>query len=275
MQTLTMIIEFNDTPEGLVVDVEMIMGLPYKGYDERSPLRGYPTAAGLNEMAFAPAFAGLVPGGFDFHESLDAITRHVIEEFTNLQFFVPYFWEKYTVLGKKGINWVPTLGTWMQNNKIEVNDGRSISFYNALLAISNKLVDKSNTTYASAVDAARDGALAAYQAKTDAASAAVVAKSQVYVQPSNAVTAANYQYNQQSGAHPEAVNTYGVVKGNQSVGVTVSPSTKPFAGLQEFLKSKLLGGSGNVTGDSAGKRVQIIKVSHTDFKTLKANTTGN
>jgi hypothetical protein len=35
-------------------------GAPAKGYDERSPLRGYPMAAGLNEMAMAPTFAGKV-----------------------------------------------------------------------------------------------------------------------------------------------------------------------------------------------------------------------
>lgn len=261
-----MIIEFNDTPEGVVVDAEIIMGLPYKGYDERSPLRGYPMAAGLNEMAIAPALAGKVPGAFNFDEALDAITRHVVEEFSNLQFFVPYAWGKYTALGKAGINWIPTLGTWMQKNKIQVNDGRSISFYNALVAMSNKLVDKSNTTFASAVDAAASAATAAYQAKTDAASAAFVAKSQVYVQPSNAVTAYSYQKNQENGAHPEAANTYGIVKGNQTVGVTVGHAgngTKPLSGLQKFLNSKLP--SGNTT--------RVIKISHESFLKFNVNST--
>lgn len=309
-----MILEFNDTPEGLVVDVEMvslnfllvargtrdmgwgvartapsdsptgrcvclaaafhtdiltnkyamcllplqIAGLPYKGYDERSPLRGYFTAAGLNEMAVAPAFAGKGPA-FDWNEAFDAITRHVVEEFTNLQFFVPYFWQKYTALGKAGINWIPTLGTWMQNNKISLNDeGRSISFYHALVALSNSLINKNGTVVASAVDALAAATNATFQAKTAAATAAVVAKSQVYVQPSNAVTAATYEYNKNNGAHPEAANTYGIFKGNQSVGVSVGHNgTKPLEGLQNFIKSKLLHPMANTSTDEGGKRINF------------------
>jgi hypothetical protein len=250
LQTFTMMIEFNDTPEGLVVDIEMIAGIPSKGYDERSPLRGYKAAAGLNEMALAPAFAGKRGAYFNWVEAFDAITRHAIEEFTNPQFFLPYYWAKYAPLGKLGVNWIPTLGTWMQNNKISIHDGRSISFYNALLALSNSLVNKSNTTHAAAIDAVAAKANATYVAATDAATAAVVAKSQAYVQPANAITKVMYESNKANGAKPDAVNTYGMSKGNKTVGVTVNHGngSKPLEGLQAFLKSKLLRSSNDTGG---------------------------
>jgi hypothetical protein len=250
LQTFTMIIEFNDTPEGLVVDIEMIAGLPHKGYDERSPLRGYKTAAGLNEMALAPAFAGKRGANFNWIEAFDAITRHAIEEFTNPQNFLPYFWAKYAPLGKLGVNWIPTLGTWMQNNKISVQDARTVSFYNALLVLSNSLVDKSNTQHAATIDALATKANSTYVAATDAATAAVVAKSQAYVQPANAITKAMYEKNKASSANPGAVNAYGVFKGNQTVGVTVNHGngSKPLEGLQALLKSKLLRSSNDSTG---------------------------
>lgn len=56
------------------------------------------------------------------------------------------------------------------------------------------------------------------------------------MQPSNAVTRANFERNQQSGAHPEAVNTYpGVAKNGSVSGVTINQGdnvTKPLSGLQ-------------------------------------------
>jgi hypothetical protein len=67
-----------------VVDAEVVAGLPHKGYDERAPQDGYHMAAGLNEMFTAPLVAKQ-RGSVDFEESITAITRHVIEEFSNLQ----------------------------------------------------------------------------------------------------------------------------------------------------------------------------------------------
>lgn len=58
-------------------------------------------------------------------------------------------------------------------------DARSISFYHMLSAISNSLVNKENTTVAAAVDAAVHKFNSTYNAATEAAAAAVVAKSQV------------------------------------------------------------------------------------------------
>lgn len=154
-----------------------------------------------------------------------------------------YFWNKYTPLGKAGINWIPTLGTWLQNNKLSYNDGRSVSFYHALSALSNALINKENTTVAQAVDVMVHAVNGTYQGVTAAATAAVVAKSQAYVQPSNAVTRANYEYNKANGAHPEAANTYGVFKGNQSIGVTVNhgaDGAKPLSGVQAIVNRAFL-----------------------------------
>jgi hypothetical protein len=106
-------------------------GVPYKGYDERAPHDGYRMAAGMNELFTAPLLAKQ-KGSYDWDESINAITRHVIEEFSNLQHFVPYLYEKCNLLGKAGFNWVPTLGTWLQHNNQLKPDSTSISFYNTL-----------------------------------------------------------------------------------------------------------------------------------------------
>lgn len=37
VQAFTLIVEFNDSPEGLVVSVEVIIGAAAKGYDVKNP----------------------------------------------------------------------------------------------------------------------------------------------------------------------------------------------------------------------------------------------
>lgn len=203
MPTWTMILEFNDTPEGLVVDIEVVAGIPYKGYDERSPTDGYMMAAGLNEMMTAPLVARQ-KGSFDWEESINAITRHAIEEFSNLQHFVPYLYEKYTILGHAGINWVPTLGTWMQYNKWSVNDGSSISFYHMLAAMAKMQIPINSTHHTDLVNAAVDKMNQTWLHATHAAEALNVGKAQAtYVPKSNAVTKYAYDKNRANGAHPD------------------------------------------------------------------------
>lgn len=71
---------------------------------------------------------------------------------------------------------------------------------------------------------------------------------QVYVQPSNAITRANYEHNKESGAHPEAINTYpGVAKNGSVSGVTFNQGngTKPLSGLQGILSRAFLKDSSN------------------------------
>jgi hypothetical protein len=81
--------------------------------------------------------------------------------------------------------------------------------------------------------------------------AAAAAHAQVYVQPSNAVTRANFENNKASGAHPEAINTYpGVAKNGSVSGVTINQganSTKPLSGLQGILSRAFLKESSNGT----------------------------
>jgi hypothetical protein len=183
--------------------VLLLSGIPYKGYDERSPTDGYMMAAGLNEMMTAPLVARQ-KGSFDWEESINAITRHAIEEFSNLQHFVPYLYEKYTILGHAGINWVPTLGTWMQYNKWSVNDGSSISFYHMLAAMAKMQIPINSTHHTDLVNAAVDKMNQTWLHATHAAEALNVGKAQAtYVPKSNAVTKYAYDKNRANGAHPD------------------------------------------------------------------------
>ncbi|KAF8065440.1 F-box protein [Scenedesmus sp. PABB004] len=204
LPTWTMIIEFNDTPEGMVVDIEVVAGIPSKGFDERAPAEGFLTAAGMNEAFTAPLLASQ-KGSPDWEESINAISRHAIEEFSNLQFFVPVLYEKATLLGAKGINWIPTLGTWMQyNNKTSLN-AETISFYSALSALARKQTDTSATPKGAAVKSLVNATRAVFAHATAVATELVEAKSEAtYVPLSNAVTKAAYETNAERGAHPEA-----------------------------------------------------------------------
>lgn len=61
-------------------------------------------AAGMNELLTAPLLASQRHSP-DWEESINAITRHVIEEFSNLQHFVPYLFERCTLLGTWTLAW--------------------------------------------------------------------------------------------------------------------------------------------------------------------------
>ncbi|KAF6259716.1 hypothetical protein COO60DRAFT_1511685 [Scenedesmus sp. NREL 46B-D3] len=193
LPTWTMIIEFNDTPEGMVVDIEVVAGIPSKGYDERNPSDGYLMAAGMNEMLTAPLLAKQKDSP-DWENSINAITRHAIEEFSNLQFFF---------------------------NGKSAQDMQTVSFYNALAALAAKQTNLSNTTYGQAVSTMMDNSAEVYRWKTNVAERAVEAKSQAtYVPVSNAVTKAAYDANKANGAHPEQdITMQGMIK---AVGDAVS-----------------------------------------------------
>jgi len=197
-----MMIEFQDTPEGMVVDIEVIAGVPQKGYDEHNPTDGFLFANGMNELVTAPLLAKQKDSP-DWENSINAITRHAIEEFSNLQFFVPVLYERCTLLGKAGVNWVPSLGTWLQyNNRTPVN-AETISFYNALSALASKQINMANTTWGSAVISTTAAASPLFEHVTDVASQVVVGKSQAtYVPVSNAVTKYAYEINKANGAQP-------------------------------------------------------------------------
>jgi hypothetical protein len=88
-----MVVEFNDSPNGLVVSVEVIIGAAVKGYDAKFPANGVTPAMAkaANAMLLEPMMAPYRANG-DFKAALDAVTRHVVEEFGNLPKFVPEAW---------------------------------------------------------------------------------------------------------------------------------------------------------------------------------------
>jgi hypothetical protein len=159
-------------------------------------------AAGMNELFTAPLLARQ-RGSFDWDESINAITRHVIEEFSNLQHFVPYLYEKCNLLGKAGLNWIPTLGTWLQNNN-RTADSISISFYDTLEKLAAKQVPKNGTVQGKIIDAHMDilnHTLLAGQEVLSKINEGI--SKSTFVPISNKLTKLSYEVNKARGAHPE------------------------------------------------------------------------
>lgn len=94
-QAFTLVVEFNDGQQGLIVSVEVILGAAPIGYDKKNPLEGVPKplASAANAMLFETVMKPYRDNG-DYAAALDAVTRHVVEEFSNLQHFVPLAWEQ-------------------------------------------------------------------------------------------------------------------------------------------------------------------------------------
>lgn len=90
-----MVVEFKDSPEGVIVSVEVILGAAAIGYDKKNPFEGVPKplASAANAMLFETIMKPYRENG-DYAAALDAVTRHVVEEFSNLQRFVPLAWEE-------------------------------------------------------------------------------------------------------------------------------------------------------------------------------------
>jgi hypothetical protein len=67
-----------------------------QGYDKYDPAKGAPPEAAVlvNENLVKPMFANYAEGA-EFDRSINAITRHVIEEFSMFRFFLPEVWERY------------------------------------------------------------------------------------------------------------------------------------------------------------------------------------
>lgn len=90
-----MMVEFEDTPVGMVATVEVIVGAASKGYDAANQKNGVTAAMAkaANTMLLEAVLAPYRANG-DFDASLDAVTRHVVEEFGNLPNFVPQAWNE-------------------------------------------------------------------------------------------------------------------------------------------------------------------------------------
>jgi hypothetical protein len=90
LQAWTLIVNLKDTPQGLKIDNELIIGAARTGYDPLDPSKGIaPEAARmLNDNVIWPALEAYAPGG-ELMRSINAISRHVTEEFSMFRFFLP------------------------------------------------------------------------------------------------------------------------------------------------------------------------------------------
>jgi hypothetical protein len=90
MQAWTLIVNLKDTPQGLKIDNELIIGAAAYGHDPTDPAKGVPaeTAVIVNDNIIKPALANWASGA-DFNRSVNAISRHVVEEFSMFRFFLP------------------------------------------------------------------------------------------------------------------------------------------------------------------------------------------
>jgi len=144
----TLFVDFIDTDQGLVVRAEVVGGSPNKGYDAKDPLSGSFLAATMNDMFTGSLFSGSAGiSERDVVDSIDAITRHTIEEFSNLRHFVPYLYERNTITGKVGINLIPTLGTFLNHANLTAKEAPAVSAYNLIVNTIQKLpsVNTTNT----------------------------------------------------------------------------------------------------------------------------------
>ena len=90
MQAWTLIVNLKDTPAGLKIDNELILGAAAQGYDKSDPSRGAPRESSqiVNDNLVKPMLQSWAAGD-EFARSLDAISRHVVEEFSMFRFFLP------------------------------------------------------------------------------------------------------------------------------------------------------------------------------------------
>ena len=90
MQAWTLIVNLKDTPEGLKNDAEQVIGMAANGYDPADPAKGMPREFSqvMNDNLIKPALQQQTPGD-EFMRSTNAITRHVVEEFSMFRFFLP------------------------------------------------------------------------------------------------------------------------------------------------------------------------------------------
>ena len=84
-QAWTLILSLAETAAGGVITAELILGVPAQGSDPVNPTSGLPLAQALaiNEAAFIPYFKDLQAQP-DAGPGFDAMSRHVVEEFSNL-----------------------------------------------------------------------------------------------------------------------------------------------------------------------------------------------
>ena len=136
--------DFKDSPDGLIIYIELIAGVPPMGYDPYNIKNGNPMAGTVNDLVIGQLLES-VRNTPDWDGQFDALTRHMIEEFGNLQFFVPELYKKYAPMG--GITHIPSIGNWIQTWNLTVVDLPTINYYNELRGLIEALpqVDISKT----------------------------------------------------------------------------------------------------------------------------------
>jgi hypothetical protein len=114
------------------------------GYDPYNLNYGNPMAGTLNDMVLGQLLE-MVRNTPDWDGQFDAITRHTIEEFGNLQYFVPELYKRYSPMGD--IAHIPSIGDWIQTWNLTVADPPTINYYNELRGLIEALpqVDFSKT----------------------------------------------------------------------------------------------------------------------------------
>jgi hypothetical protein len=107
-QAWTLILSLEETAEGGVVTAELILGVPATGSDPVNPAMGLPLveAQAINKAAFIPYFLDLQNSN-GAGPGFDAMSRHVVEEFSNLGRFVPALYKSFKA---NPAGAMPTLG---------------------------------------------------------------------------------------------------------------------------------------------------------------------
>jgi uncharacterized membrane protein YgcG len=73
-----------------------MIGAAVRGYDKTDPAKGAPPemAQLANDNLVKPMFASYAEGD-EFTRSINAITRHAVEEFSMFRFFLPAVWDRF------------------------------------------------------------------------------------------------------------------------------------------------------------------------------------
>ena len=152
LQALTNRIEFKDTADGLMVRINIVLGVPPRGYDSNNPDAGSFFASTFNDMLMGPLIESFrnTP---DLDESMNAVIRHMIEEYSNLRFFLPELYGRYSKMGAAGVTWIPTLGTFLDRMNLTASDTPTVNFYQQLRGFVEGMpkVDISDTSLGQAI----------------------------------------------------------------------------------------------------------------------------
>lgn len=103
---------FRDTPQGCVIELEAIVGVPAKGWDTLYPDDGHAPDEGrrINAQLVEPMLKPYKESGV-WETAIGCVSRHIMEEFGNYGFFVQALYDNptYNPLGRLPLNLVDML----------------------------------------------------------------------------------------------------------------------------------------------------------------------